>query len=70
MTTSTFTVSGMTCGHCVSSVREEVSGIPGVTTVEVDLPTGLLTVTADVPVDSEAVSRAVKEAGYAMTGSS
>ncbi|GAA1005715.1 hypothetical protein Aple_100890 [Acrocarpospora pleiomorpha] len=70
MTTSTFTVSGMTCGHCVSSVREEVSEIPGVTTVEVDLPTGLLTVTAATPVDSEAVSRAVKEAGYAVTASS
>ncbi|MBP0644918.1 heavy-metal-associated domain-containing protein, partial [Mycobacterium tuberculosis] len=35
--TATFTVSGMTCGHCVASVEEEVSGIPGVQSVEVDL---------------------------------
>ncbi|GIH27190.1 hypothetical protein Aph01nite_55000 [Acrocarpospora phusangensis] len=69
MSTSTFTVSGMTCGHCVSSVREEVEGIPGVTSVEVDLPTGKLTVTADTPVDSEAVSKAVAEAGYSVTAS-
>ncbi|GAA0393075.1 hypothetical protein Acor_63260 [Acrocarpospora corrugata] len=67
MTTSTFTVTGMTCGHCASSVREEVGGIPGVTAVNVDLPTGLLTVTADSPVDSEAVTRAVAEAGYSVT---
>lgn len=67
MTTSTYTVTGMTCGHCVASVREEVSELPGVTAVEVDLPTGRLTLTSDAPVDPDAVSKAVAEAGYALS---
>ena len=66
-TTSTYTVTGMTCGHCVSSVREEVSELPGVTAVEVDLPTGRLTITSDAPVDPAAVAEAVTEAGYALS---
>ncbi|MDX6744004.1 heavy-metal-associated domain-containing protein [Actinocorallia sp. A-T 12471] len=65
-TTETFTVKGMTCGHCVSSVREEVAEVPGVTGVEVDLARGLLTVTGDGPVDAAAVGAAVAEAGYAV----
>ena len=47
MTTSTYTVTGMTCGHCVASVTEEVSEVTGVETVDVDLDSGLLTVTGD-----------------------
>ena len=62
-TISTFTVTGMTCGHCVSSVTEEVSELDGVTDVHVDLATGQLTVTGDV--STEAVLAAVIEAGYA-----
>lgn len=68
MTTSTYTVAGMTCGHCVSSVREEVSGIPGVTAVEVDLGSGKLDVTAESPVSDDAIRAAVKEAGYQVAG--
>jgi copper chaperone len=64
MTTTTYTVKGMTCGHCVSSVTEEVTEIPGVTGVEVDLATGLVTVGSDGPIDGAAVAAAVKEAGY------
>ncbi|SNS72419.1 copper ion binding protein [Streptosporangium subroseum] len=64
MTTTTYTVKGMTCGHCVSSVTEEVTEIPGVTGVEVDLATGLVTVGSDGPIDDDAVAAAVKEAGY------
>jgi copper ion binding protein len=63
-TTSTFQVAGMTCGHCVSSVQSEVSSIDGVTDVDVDLATGRLTVTSDMPVDPDAVRSAVEEAGY------
>ena len=66
MTTSTYTVSGMTCGHCVASVTEEVSEVPGVDDVRVDLGSGLLTVTADAPVDPALVRAAVEEAGYAL----
>lgn len=68
MSTSTFTVVGMTCAHCVNSVTEEVSQVPGVTDVNVDLATGGLTVTADSDVDDRAVRTAVEEAGYQVAG--
>ena len=68
MSTSTYTVTGMTCGHCVASVTEEVSELPGVTDVQVELETGLVTVTADAPVGTDAVRGAVEEAGYSLAG--
>jgi copper ion binding protein len=68
MTTATFTVTGMTCGHCVSAVTEEVTQVPGVTAVEVDLASGRLTVTSDAPVDDDDVRAAVDEAGYELAG--
>jgi copper ion binding protein len=68
MSTATFTVTGMTCGHCVSAVTEEVSQVPGVTAVDVDLASGRLTVTSDAPVDDDAVRAAVDEAGYELAG--
>ncbi len=64
MSTSTYTVVGMTCGHCVTSVTEEVSAVPGVTDIDVDLATGALVVTSDPGVDDAAVRAAVSEAGY------
>ena len=64
--TNTYTVTGMTCGHCVASVTEEVQEIPGVSNVEVVLETGALTVTSDQPVDDTAVQAAVEEAGYQL----
>ncbi|MGY1849506.1 heavy-metal-associated domain-containing protein [Blastococcus sp. SYSU DS1021] len=67
-TTASYTVTGMTCGHCVNSVTEEVSQVPGVTGVEVDLATGGLTVTSEQPVDDTAVHAAVEEAGYEVSG--
>lgn len=67
MQTATFTVTGMTCSHCVASVTEEVSEIPGVSTVEVDLPSGRLSVTSHQPVDEKRVRTAVVEAGYEVT---
>ncbi len=68
MTTTNYTVTGMTCEHCVRSVTEEVSAIPGVTDLEIDLATGALAVTtADAPVADEAVRDAVTEAGYSLT---
>jgi copper chaperone CopZ len=68
MSTSTYAVVGMTCGHCVNAVTEEVSQVPGVTGVDVDLTSGGLTVTSDVPVDDDAVRAAVEEAGYEVAG--
>jgi copper ion binding protein len=65
-TMTTYTVSGMTCSHCVASVTEEVQEIPGVENVDVILETGALTVTSDEPVDDAAVQRAVEEAGYQL----
>jgi copper chaperone CopZ len=62
----TYTVTGMTCGHCEMSVREEVSEVAGVDGVEVSHETGLLVVTGE-GVSDEAVTAAVEEAGYAVT---
>ena len=62
-TNSTYTVSGMTCAHCVLSVREEVSEVAGVDAVDVDLATGRLSVSGDGFSD-EAVKDAVADAGY------
>ncbi len=65
-TTATFTVTGMTCGHCVASVTEEVSEVAGVEDVDVDLETGRLTLTSSEPADAAAVKAAVEEAGYQL----
>ena len=64
--TRTYTVTGMTCAHCVASVQEEVSESPGVERVEVDLDTGRLDVTG-AAIDDAAVAAAVAEAGYEVT---
>lgn len=64
-----FLVTGMTCGHCVASVTEEVGAIAGVQSVDVVLKKGgasRVTVHADGPVDTEAVRAAVEEAGYQL----
>jgi len=68
MSTSTYTVTGMTCEHCVASVTEEVSELDGVQAVEVDLPTGAVTVTSTDPLPEDAVRAAVEEAGYQLAG--
>ncbi|MDO9495559.1 MAG: copper ion binding protein [Nocardioides sp.] len=62
--TTTYTVVGMTCAHCVASVTEEVSEIPGVEDVQVDLASGAVAVTSHQPVSAEAVKAAVEDAGY------
>lgn len=64
MSTATYTVTGMTCGHCVGSVTEEIQEIDGVTDVAVDLPSGAVTVTGDGEVTPDAVRAAVEKAGY------
>ena len=64
--TATYTVSGMTCSHCVGSVTEEVTKISGVTDVQVDLASGAVTITSETPVEETAVKAAVDEAGYEL----
>ncbi len=61
---ATYTVTGMTCEHCVASVTEEVLQVSGVDQVNVVLETGTLTVAADEPIDDDAIKAAVQEAGY------
>lgn len=68
MSTATFTVVGMTCGHCVGSVTEEVDRVSGVKDIDVDLATGELTVTSDENLDPQTIIAAVKEAGYEVAG--
>jgi copper chaperone len=68
MSTVSVTVTGMTCGHCVSSVREEVGSIPGVTAVDVDLASGKVTIDSERLVEADAIKSAVEEAGYQLAG--
>jgi copper chaperone len=66
-TTATYTVSGMTCGHCVSAVTSELTQLDGVTDVNVDLVAGgesQVTVTSAAPLEPAKVVEAVDEAGY------
>ncbi|WP_420123130.1 heavy-metal-associated domain-containing protein [Nakamurella sp.] len=69
MSTTTYDVTGMTCGHCVAAVTEEIGALAGVTDVSVDLQPGTtsrVTVTSDRPLPDEAVRAAVDEAGYEL----
>ncbi|MCZ4326349.1 heavy-metal-associated domain-containing protein [Brachybacterium paraconglomeratum] len=63
-TTNEFQVTGMTCGHCEMSVREEVGELFGVTDIQVSAQTGRLVVTSEEPLDDAQVLTAVEEAGY------
>jgi copper chaperone len=62
----TFTVIGMTCGHCVASVTEELTALPGVTGVDVDLESGRVTVASTAPLDRQQVTAAVEEVGFRL----
>jgi copper chaperone CopZ len=64
--TTTYGVTGMTCGHCEAAVTAEVTGVPGVTAASADAKTGTLSVTSDGPPDQKAVGAAVDEAGYTL----
>jgi copper chaperone len=62
--TTTVTVQGMTCGHCVAAVQQEVGRIAGVTGVDVDLSTGAVAIASEAELDPTVVAAAVDEAGY------
>ena len=61
--TGTYRVTGMTCGHCVKAITEEVSQLHGVTGVDIDLETGVMRVTSTDPIDFDRIVEAVAEAG-------
>ncbi|UAL29195.1 heavy-metal-associated domain-containing protein [Nocardioides rotundus] len=65
-TTQTYIVNGMTCQSCAASVSEELSEVPGVEGVEVDVETGEVVVRSEAPLDRAAVKSAVDEAGYQL----
>ena len=67
MSTSTVTVSGMTCGPCASSVRKAVGGIAGVISVDVDLASGQVTIDSNDAIDANSIKNAVEGAGFQMT---
>jgi copper chaperone len=64
MTTQVFKVTGMTCGHCVNSVTEEVSEVPGVSNVQVNLEKAELKFDSETEIPFSIIEAAVKEAGY------
>lgn len=64
---ATYTVTGMTCGHCVKAISSEVGAIPGVSDVELSLETGKLAVHSEAPVDIDRIVEAVYEAGEEYT---
>jgi copper chaperone CopZ len=67
MPTTSYLVTGMTCQHCVHAVTDEVSAVPGVSDVAVNLDSGRLTVVSNDDVPFAAIATAVDEAGYAVT---
>lgn len=72
MTTTTINIAGMTCGHCVSAVKAELSELPGVDAVDVDLVAGgtsTATISSSTPLDATAIGGAVTEAGYTVVAS-
>jgi copper chaperone len=66
MTQTTYVVTGMTCGHCASSVREELGELPGVRDVDVDLGTGNVLVTSETALEYGHVEQAIQVAGYQL----
>nr|WP_079127102.1 heavy-metal-associated domain-containing protein [Streptomyces sp. TP-A0874] len=66
--TTTYQVTGMTCGHCEHAVVEELSAVPGVASVQADAATGRVSVVSAAPLPEEAVRAAVDEAGYELVG--
>ncbi len=72
MTTTTYAVNGMTCGHCTSAVTEELTKLPGVQDVTIDLVKGgtsAVHVVSETILDESLVRAAVDEAGYELTAS-
>ncbi|MFD6249193.1 heavy-metal-associated domain-containing protein [Streptomyces roseolus] len=67
-TSTVYAVSGMTCGHCETSVTRSVGAVEGVLSVAVDVAGGLVTVTTDGTPDDAVIGAAIDDAGYELTG--
>lgn len=67
MTTQTYSVTGMSCEHCVQAVTDEVGKVPSVESVEVDLASGIVTIISEQPLDGSLVAEAVRDAGYELS---
>lgn len=67
MNDTTYTVAGMSCDHCARAVTDEVSGLPGVTRVDVDVAAGHVRMIGEQPLDQASVRAAVEAAGYEVT---
>ncbi|MCU1401324.1 MAG: copper chaperone [Acidimicrobiales bacterium] len=65
-TVETFTVVGLTCGHCVAAVTEELAKLDDVRKVDVDLATGVVTVESSAPIARAVLAAAIDEAGYEL----
>ncbi len=68
MASTTITVAGMSCGHCVNAVKDEVGALPGVSSVQVDLDSGQVTVDGSDPLPDQQLRDAIDEAGYDVVG--
>ncbi len=66
MTTTSYKIEGMTCGHCQAAVTKELTSIPGVSDVLVDLEAGTATVTSASDLSVDSVRAAIDEAGYEL----
>jgi copper ion binding protein len=66
MSTETYSVTGMTCEHCIRAISAEVGAVPGVTAVDVDLTVGKVTISSEQPVSVANIREAVEEAGYSL----
>ena len=66
MSTETYSVTGMTCEHCIRAISAEVGAVPGVTAVDVDLTAGEVTVSSERHVSVASIREAVEEAGYSL----
>jgi copper chaperone CopZ len=66
MYSESFTVTGMSCGHCVASVTEEVKTLPGVSEVTIVLASGQVSVTVEEPIDPSDLSRVISGAGFQL----
>ena len=67
MTEATYSVTGMTCDHCVRAVQAEVGKVPGVASVAVDLAAGRVTVSSEQPLDQAEIRAAIEEAGFELS---
>ncbi len=68
MVTTTFQVPGMTCGHCTGAVTDELNKIIGVTKIEVDLDTKIVSIESESQVEWELIAAAIDEAGFEAIG--